>query len=215
MLDRYAVKLIKAPLDYVAKHLDKAGLNANQITLSGFVLGLAAIPMLAFQHYDWALGLIILNRIFDGLDGALARRQGCSDFGGYLDIVCDFIFYSGVVLGFALAAPEQNSIAANVLIWTFMGTGSSFLTFAIMAAKRDIENTVYPHKSLYYLGGLTEGSETIALFLIFCIYPEHFPTLALGFAALCFITTLTRVLAAKATFIDSPNQGPETPKAGD
>ncbi|MEE1673082.1 CDP-alcohol phosphatidyltransferase family protein [Agarivorans aestuarii] len=202
MLDRYAIKVIKAPLDYSAKQLDNAGLSANQVTLIGFFIGLSAIPFLAFQQYHVALALILLNRTFDGLDGALARRQGCSDFGGYLDIVCDFIFYSGIVLGFALASPEQNAVAANVLIWTFMGTGSSFLTFAIMAAKRNIDNTVYPHKSLYYLGGLTEGTETIATFVLFCLFPQHFAMLALIFAALCSVTTVTRILAAKATFAD-------------
>jgi phosphatidylglycerophosphate synthase len=200
MLDPYAIKIIKAPLALGATLLDKLGLSANQVTLSGFLLGLAAVPLLAFQQYQLALIVILLNRLFDGLDGALARRQGCSDFGGYLDIVCDFIFYSAVVVGFALANPAENALAASILICSFMGTGSSFLSFAIMAAKRQIESTVYPHKSLYYLGGLTEGSETIACFVLFCLFPEHFQLIALIFAALCGLTTLTRILAAKATF---------------
>jgi phosphatidylglycerophosphate synthase len=200
MLDRYAIKIIKAPLALSATLLDKLGLSANQITISGFILGLAAVPLLALQQYQLALVFILLNRLFDGLDGALARRQGCSDFGGYLDIVCDFIFYSAVVLGFALANPAENALAASILIFSFMGTGSSFLSFAIMAAKRQIESTVYPHKSLYYLGGLTEGTETIGCFILFCLFPEHFQLIALVFASLCGLTTITRILAAKATF---------------
>jgi len=206
MLDPYAIKIIKAPLALGATLLDKLGLSANQVTLSGFLLGLAAVPLLAFQQYQLALIVILLNRLFDGLDGALARRQGCSDFGGYLDIVCDFIFYSAVVVGFALANPAENALAASILIFSFMGTGSSFLSFAVMAAKRQIESTVYPHKSLYYLGGLTEGTETIGCFILFCLFPEHFSLIALVFAALCGLTTITRILAAKTTFTASNSE---------
>ncbi len=206
MLDPYAIKVIKAPLAFSATLLDKLGLSANQITLSGFLIGLAAVPLLAFQQYQIALIAILLNRLFDGLDGALARRQGCSDFGGYLDIVCDFIFYSAIVVGFALAKPSENALAASILIFSFMGTGSSFLSFAVMAAKRQIESTVYPHKSLYYLGGLTEGTETISCFILFCLFPEHFSLIALVFSALCGLTTITRILAAKATFTTSNSE---------
>ncbi|RKF13765.1 CDP-alcohol phosphatidyltransferase family protein [Alginatibacterium sediminis] len=200
MLDRYAIEVIRAPLHHSAKVLNKFSIRPNQVTLAGFALGLSVLPALAFEHYGLALIIILLNRIMDGLDGALARIQGPSDFGGYLDIVCDFIFYSAVVLGFALADPQANSLASATLIFCFMGTGSSFLAYAVMAAKRNIENPIYPHKSLYYLGGLTEGSETIAVFVIFCLLPNYFAPIALGFGALCVITTVTRILSAKATF---------------
>ena len=86
-----------------------------------------------------------------------------------------------------------NALAAATLLFAFMGTGSSFLAFAIMAGKRGIESPVYHHKSLYYLGGLTEGSETIALFVLMCLWPAAFVPLAYGFALLCAITTLTRI----------------------
>ncbi|MNH16869.1 Inner membrane protein YnjF [compost metagenome] len=97
-----------------------------------------------------------------------------------------------MVLGFALGAPA-NALPAATLLFAFMGTGSSFLAFAIMAGKRGIESPVYRHKSLYYLGGLTEGSETITLFVLMCLWPAAFPPLAYGFALLCLITTLTRL----------------------
>ena len=121
-----------------------------------------ALPFLALGWYPAALIAIVLNRLLDGLDGALARRRGLTDAGGFLDIALDFLFYALVPFGFALAAPADNAIAAAWLLFAFMGTGSSFLAFAALAGKHDIDNPGYAHKSLYYIGGLTEGTETIA-----------------------------------------------------
>ena len=125
---------------------------------------------------------------------ALARMTATSDAGGFLDIVLDFIFYSAVVLGFALANPVTNGLAASVLLFTFVGTGSSFLAFGIMAERRGIYNIVYPHKGFYYLGGLAEGTETLLCLVLFCLFPAHFPLLAYCFASICLVTTLTRVV---------------------
>ena len=199
MLDRYAIKVIRWPLTTFSVLPDKLGITANQVTVTGFVIGLFALPALALEAYSWALGFIIINRIFDGLDGAIARRQGITDCGGFLDITLDFLFYSMVPFGFVLANPEANAIAGAFLIFSFIGTGSSFLSFAIMAGKRNIESPVYKQKSLYYIGGLTEGTETITCFVLFCLYPAHFATIAWIFGALCWITTVTRIWAGYQT----------------
>ena len=199
MLDRYSITLIRQPLAKLAALPHNYGIRGNQITLCGFVIGLFALPALAFEHYGLALFFIIMNRLFDGLDGAVARRQGITDCGGFLDITLDFLFYSLIPFGFVLAEPRQNAIAGAFLIFSFIGTGSSFLAFAIMAGKRNIESPVYKHKSLYYIGGLTEGTETIACFILFCLLPQHFATIAWIFGALCWITTTTRIWAGYHT----------------
>ncbi|RXJ74081.1 hypothetical protein CS022_05435 [Veronia nyctiphanis] len=195
MLDRYAITIIKAPLEKAAQLLDGSRITANHITVSGFLVGMLALPAIALQSYTFGLLFISINRIFDGIDGALARRQGITDSGGFLDITLDFLFYSMVPFAFALADPANNAIPAAFLIFSFMGTGSSFLAFAVMASKRGIDNPVYKNKSLYYIGGLTEGTETIACFVLFCLIPAHFALLAWCFGALCWITTFTRILA--------------------
>lgn len=197
MFDKYFIPVIKAPLTQLAQPLIRHGVSANQITLAGFVIGMLAALALAGGFYTLGLLGIVLNRLCDGLDGAVARAtHTSSDAGGYLDIVLDFIFYSAVVLGFAIANPAQNALAAAFLIWSFMGTGSSFLAFAIMAAKRNIEQLDYGRKSLYFLGGITEGTETIACFVLMCLLPSQFVLLSLVFGGLCWITTITRVVAA-------------------
>lgn len=199
MLDQYAIKVIRRPLTTAATLPDRFGITANQITIAGFAIGLLALPALVLQQYQWALGFIVLNRIFDGLDGAVARRQGISDCGGFLDITLDFLFYSLIPFGFVLADPQTNAVAGAFLIFSFIGTGSSFLAFAIMASKRNIESPVYQHKSLYYIGGLTEGTETIACFVLFCLLPQHFSAIAWIFGSLCWITTLSRIWAGYHT----------------
>ena len=196
MLDARLRRLIDPPLDRVAALLARTPLTANRATLLGFAIGLAALPALAAEAYGLALGLILANRVFDGLDGALARRHGVSDLGGFLDISCDFIFYASVPLGLALADPSRNAVPAAFLIFSFVGTGSSFLAFAVMAAKRGLSSELRGRKSLYYLGGLTEGTETILVFVLMGLLPGSFWWLAWIFGTLCWLTTLTRFAIA-------------------
>jgi phosphatidylglycerophosphate synthase len=151
---------------------------------------------IALQSYGLGLLLLLANRLADGVDGALAKRNGPTDLGGYLDIVLDFIIYAGAAFAFALAQPE-HAVAAAFLIFSFMGTGSSFLAFAIFAAKRRLESeAVSANKSFYYLGGITEGTETILLFVVVLLFPGWFPTAAYLYGALCWLTTIGRIGAA-------------------
>ena len=114
---------------------------------------------------------------------------------GLLQECLAFIFYSAVVAGFAISDPQNNALAAVFLLFGFMGTGTSFLAFAVMAQKHDLKSVAYPHKAMYYIGGLTEGTETIIFFVIICIFPGLFPFLGFLFAFLCIITTITRILS--------------------
>jgi phosphatidylglycerophosphate synthase len=196
MLDARLRRLIDPPLERLSRPLADHGLSANAVTWIGFALGLAAMAAIARQAYALGLALLLLNRLFDGLDGAIARQRGLSDLGGFLDIVLDFIIYSGIPFAFALADPAANGLPAAFLIFSFIGTGTSFLAFAIMAAKRGLSTELRGRKSLYYLGGLTEGTETILVLVLGCLFPTLFPLIAWFFGALCWLTTMTRITAA-------------------
>ncbi|WP_166420372.1 CDP-alcohol phosphatidyltransferase family protein [Pseudoalteromonas sp. Z1A8] len=194
MLDKYITPVIKPLLTPVVALMHKRGITPDQLTVVGFLVGLLAVPLLAFEMWYGALVAIALNRILDGLDGALARYANLSSSaGGFLDITLDFLFYAAIPLGFILANPEQNAIAGAILLATFIGTGSSFLAFAIVAEKFKLEKPQFKYKSFYYLNGLTEGTETIALFIAFCIWPQHFAIMASIFAIACGITIFTRI----------------------
>ena len=164
----------------------------SSITFIGFGIGLLSVPLLWLKLYPAALVLILVNRFFDGLDGAVARRNGVTNLGGYLDITCDFIFYSAVILGFALASPEKNSLTASFLIFSFIGTGTSFLAFSVIAEKHGITSPAHGQKGFFYLGGLTEGTETIIFYIIICLFPEYFRILSVVFGGLCWITVVGR-----------------------
>jgi phosphatidylglycerophosphate synthase len=193
MLDRYIVPLIKPPVDAIARQLVRAGFKADHVTLMAFGIGMVAALCIALGAYMAGAALILLSRLCDALDGAVARQTTATDAGGFLDISLDFVFYSSIPLAFAVAQPAANALAAAALLAAFVGTGCSFLAFAVLAAKRGITSMVYPHKSFYFLGGLTEATETLAFFMAMCALPQHFAPLALLFAAMCCVTIATRV----------------------
>lgn len=209
MLDRHLHPRLKPWLNRAASALDRPLLTPDGVTLVGFAIGVLALPFLALGWYGAALAAIILNRLCDGLDGALARRRGLTDAGGFLDIALDFLFYALVPFGFVLADPLNNAIAGAWLLFAFIGTGSSFLAFAALAAKYSIDNPGYAHKSFYYLGGLTEGSETIALFVLCCLFPAYFSWLAWIFGTLCWLTTFNRVWGGYVTLRECQRHGEE------
>ena len=199
MLDARLRRLIDPPLDRLSAPLAARGVSANAVTVAGFALGLAAAAAIASRAWLLGLALLLLNRLCDGLDGAVARRRGRTDLGGVLDIVLDFLIYAAVPFAFALADPAANGLAAAFLIFSFVGTGSSFLAYAIMAARRGVSTELRGRKSLYYLGGLTEGTETIVAFVLACLWPSLFPWIALIFGLLCWVTTATRIAVAVQT----------------
>ena len=205
MLDRALNDRLQRPLQALARWLAARGVRADHLTWAGFAVGLLAVPLIASGHPRWALLAMALNRLADGLDGALARLTAPTDRGAFLDITLDFLFYASIPLAFALASPAANGLAAAVLLFAFMGTASSFLAFAVLAARRGLTSTAYPRKGFYYLGGLTEATETLAVFTLMCLVPAWFVPLALGFAALCALTTVTRVVAGWQAF--GPGEG--------
>ena len=198
MLDRWTMPLTQRPLLKLATVFE-GRLSPDQVTLLSFLIGITALPLLALGYYGLALVVIVINRIGDGLDGALARQSGQqSAAGGFLDIGLDFVFYAAVVLGFGLTDPANNALAAAFLLFAFIGTGTSFLAFAIATQQRDTNQQEkvrpdLPKKAFYYLEGLTEGTETVAALIAFCLFPQHFAWLASLFAIACLITTVTRL----------------------
>lgn len=202
MLDRHLRPLIDPPLNRLGARLAMARVGADAVTLVGMLLGLAAAACIAAGWWLAALGLILASRLADGLDGAVARAGTPSDFGGYLDIVADFVFYAAIPLGFILADPGANGLAGAALIAAFYVNAATFLGYGILAAKRGLSGAVNGPKAWYHATGLLEGTETIAFFAAFCLFPAAFAPLAWVFAALCLVTAALRVLAARAAFRD-------------
>lgn len=195
MLDRRAIALLRPVLAGIAGALARRGVQADHVTLIGFSIGAGAAVAIGLRAYLVGLVLLLASRLADGIDGALARLSAPTERGGFLDITLDFLFYAAIPLGFAVADPAANALPAAVLLAAFIGTATTFLAFAAHAAARGLKSSAYPDKGIYYLGGLTEATETIACFALMCLWPGQFALWAYGFAALCALTIATRLWA--------------------
>lgn len=200
MLDAAMRKLIDPPLTRAGMSLARVGISANGVTLFGGAVGLAAAVSIAAGHYWWGLALILVSRLADGLDGAVARANGPTDFGGYLDIAVDFLFYGAVPLGFVLANPPANAIPGALLLVSFYFNAASFLGYAVLAEKHGMKTERTGQKSLFYADGLMEGTETIGFFIAFCLWPQHFGWFAIIFAAATLYTAAARLFRAYREF---------------
>lgn len=200
MLDATVRRMIDPPLNHMGRLIARAGGTADAVTIVGLGLGLLAAVAIAFGATSLGLALIVGSRLADGLDGAVARATQKTDFGGYLDIVCDFAFYGAIPLGFTALDPGANALAGGALLLSFYVNGTSFIGFALLAEKHDMETDAQGQKTLYYSNGLLEGTETIAFFVALCLFPSLFAPLAWLFAVLCVATTVLRVLSARALF---------------
>ena len=200
MFDAVIRPHIDKPLARVATHLVRWQISANSVTAMGFLLGMGAAGLIASGQFVPGLVLFLVSRVLDGLDGAVARQTRLTDLGGYLDITLDFIVYASMVMAFALADPARNALAAAFLTTSFMAPAATFLAYAIFAAKRGITTEIRGRKSMYYLGGLTEGFETILTLSLMCLQPYWFPVIAIVYALMCWITGGTRIAAAVQAF---------------
>jgi phosphatidylglycerophosphate synthase len=199
MLDRLAIGWLRPVLERGAQALHRARVPADGVTWIGFAIGVAAAVAIAWHATMVGLVLLLASRLCDGLDGALARLTRPTDRGAFLDVVLDFLFYASIPLAFAVASPTERALPAAVLLAAFMGTGASFLAYATLAERRGLRSDAYPRKGFFYLGGLTEASETVLCFVLMCLWPQWFAWWAYGFAAMCAVTIVTRLAAGWRT----------------
>lgn len=195
MFDAALRPLIDPPLNRMGAWLAAKGVRATTVTLAGFLMGLVAMAFILNDNLKIAAVFVVLNRLLDGLDGAVARHTRLTDFGGFLDIVCDFITYSGIVFAFGWGHPDRLA-PASFLVFSFIGPITAFLAYAILAAKHQHHTDKRGKKSFYYLGGICEGTETAVVLVALCLLPQFFAPICWVYGALCWVTTLGRVRCA-------------------
>lgn len=202
MLDATARRLIDPTLNRMGAAIARQGISANAVTLLGLGLGLLAAFLIAIGWPQLSLLPLLASRLADGLDGAVARATEKTDFGGYLDIAADFLFYGAIPLAFVLNDPAMNGAAGAFLLASFYFNGTSFLGYAILAEKHGMETKSQGVKSLYYSNGILEGTETIGFFILLCLFSGSFPLMAWVFGTLCFLGGALRIYAAQRIFND-------------
>ncbi|MCH1542809.1 MAG: CDP-alcohol phosphatidyltransferase family protein [Alphaproteobacteria bacterium] len=194
MLDATMRRLIDPPLNAAAGMIGTK-ISANSITIGGFLLGGGSAYAVVQGQFTTALILLLLNRMADGLDGAVARQTKATDLGAYLDIVSDFVLWAILPLAF-LFHDMNNAFAVAVLLLSFAMSMTVFLAYAIQAERRGTVSDAQGKKGFYYLAGLAEGTETILFFIAAMAYPHSFAPLALLFAAFVFLSVIGRLIVS-------------------
>lgn len=192
MLDAPVRRALAPALDRIGAVLADAGVPPLALTASGFAAGLAAC--VAVTRHAWAAALVLwlVNRLLDGLDGPTARRCGATDLGGFLDIVADFTVYAGFVVAVGVAVPDAR-IACLALLTAYYVSGTAFLALSSLLERRGSPGVATDRRSLRFVGGLAEGTETVIVYVLFCLLPQHAELIAWVFAAAVAVTVVQRV----------------------
>lgn len=189
-------------INFCGKKIAEHNINANAISILGFIIGIMAINFLAMQSYGLALICILVNRFFDILDGSIARHsKKTSDFGIFLDASLDYIFYAGIIFGFALANPVQNALAASFFLMSFCAAAAAMLAYGVIAYKKDSEI-----KLPLYLGGLFQAGEVAIALIIMCILPGLFMPIAILLGILSLIKAFSIIISAYYNFVIAPKK---------
>lgn len=219
MLDAPARRLLAPVLDWGGDYLADAGVPATAVTATGFVAGVGACVAVAERSWHLGLALWLANRLLDGLDGPVARRNGPTERGGFLDIVADFAVYAGMVLAVAVAVPGAR-MACLALLVAYYVSGTALLALSSLLERQRsgqpatldsaaTEARYSDGRSLRFVGGLAEGTETILTYTAFCLFPGHAALIAWVFTAAVAITAIQRVLVG-ASLLSATAPGPGT-----
>ena len=193
MFDRQIQKFTQKPLQYIAKLFLKF-ISPNHMTLIGFGFGVLMCLSIIIDQYLIAIIFLFFNRLSDGLDGVMARLQTPTPLGGYLDIVLDFLIYGGFVLSFGITE-QNNTLLSMVLLFCYIGTGSTFLAKAAILPSLTNQNLNEEiPKSFHYAVGLIEGTETIVFMVLCLLFPNLFIYFSFIFIILCLITIVFRII---------------------
>ncbi|MEW6085774.1 MAG: CDP-alcohol phosphatidyltransferase family protein [Chloroflexota bacterium] len=188
---------IGAPL---ARRLSRASPIA--ISLIALIVALLAAWSAYRQIYPAAFALWILNRALDGLDGLLARMHNKqSDFGGYVDILTDFVAYAALPIGLVAGSPSnERYLALAFMLASFYINAASWMYLAAILEKR-AQHGDDTQTAIVMPAGLIGGFETIIAYGVFTLFPAYLTTLYIIFTVLVFITIAQRLIWAKRILI--------------
>ncbi|PFG32872.1 CDP-alcohol phosphatidyltransferase family protein [Sanguibacter antarcticus] len=202
MLDTAARQVLARPLADLARLVDHPRVSPNRLTLLGLATGLASAAAAAGHLWWWALALWWFSRAMDGLDGPLARRRRAAAHtpetgaGGFLDITADFTVYGATVVGVAIGATSQHGaswLPFMAVLLAYYVNGAAFLAFSSIAERTGRQRD--DGRSLSFLGGLAEGTETIIVHSLWLAFPAHADVIATLWAAVVGVSAVQRIVA--------------------
>jgi phosphatidylglycerophosphate synthase len=166
--------------------------SPTYLTGVGFAVGLSAVSLAWQGLYLPALIAWSLNRLLDGLDGEVARINGKqSDWGGYLDILADFVIYALLPIALTISNPSPSGwFALAFMLACFYVNAASWMYLSALLEKRQVNQHL---TSITMPKGLIEGTETIVFYCLFIIFPDFMSVLFSLMALLVIITIFQRI----------------------
>lgn len=191
MLDEELREGAKPLYKLPARILAERGVTGNALTATSLGIGALCLVAIAFGLNIVALVLWFLNRLFDGLDGEVARLRGeSSEFGAFVDIVADFFVYGGFLVALAVQHPDAR-LALVALFFAYYLNGTVFL--ALSGILERLKRERLTERGLHFRRSVTEGFETILAGTLFLLLPYHVSIIAWIFAAMVFISAAQRL----------------------
>lgn len=192
---RNAKEIILYPL---AKQAGKV-MHPNMISILSFAAGLVCVYFILCGSLMTAMILWFLNRLLDGLDGTVARTTGkTSDFGGYLDIILDFIIYCSipVALVYSNSSPEKY-LTLSLLLASYYVNAASWMYLSAILEKRNLgalSNNEMTSVSMP--PGIADGTMTIIFYTMFFIFPDNLKLMFGIFMILVVLSIVQRMVWA-------------------
>lgn len=198
MLDTRARRAIGPALDRTARALDRPGITPNRLTTAGLALGLLSALTASFALWPLALITWLLSRLADGVDGPLARRREQLDrgAGGFYDITADFCVYGSTVVGVAVGAHGAYGTTPwpfLAVLLTYYVNGTALLAFSSIAERSGRQRN--DGRSLSFLGGIAEGTETIVVHSLWLVLPGRAGLIAGVWAAVVGVGAVERTVS--------------------
>ena len=175
--------------------------SPDALTWLGLPFGIAAAGAAWQGLYGWAFCLFAINRVLDGLDGAVARMQGRqSDFGGLLDIILDFVAYAVVAIGLAVGRPAAEGVLVPALFMMagFYVNAAAWMYLSAILEKRSAGAAASGEPtSVTMPPGLIGGTESMAAYAVFLLFPGHLRMAFGAFGLLVAVTAIQRMVWAR------------------
>ena len=173
----------------------RLGARGDLLSVAGFAVGIAAIPAIAAHDYLVGLALILLSRLIDALDGAMARQARATGRSAFLDMTLDLIVFAGLPFAFALADPSRG-LAASFFIFAIAASGASAVFYGGVSSREGSTGEIV----FGYVGRVMEDTELTLAFVVACLFPQWFSLIAYIAGALCFVTAGARIATALGRF---------------
>ncbi len=208
MFDQFFRALKERLLEPVARALGPH-LPPTAITWVAFVVGLLCAVVVLAGDLRVALGLWLLNRLLDGLDGTHARIHArVSQLGAYLDIVLDFVVYAAIPVAFVVAGRQYELAVAGVfLLASFYVNAASWMYLSALleargrgaAARGETTSATIP-------SGIVAGTETVVFYSLFFLMPRYQATLFTLMAILVLANVAVHLHWAKRRLRAEPHR---------